>query len=212
MRARYAHVDGDGCLRNSTSASQILCRSATTRAPTLSGVPANATVECDAVPSPAARERHGRLRPRAARGLPRDVGARSCPQNRVLTRTWTATDACGNSTSSTQVISVRDTRAPSLLGVPADVTVECDAVPAPASVDCHRRLRPRAARGLRRAPPARRVPGHLRAGADLDRHRRLRQRVLARAARERARRDAAEHPGSAADATVECDAVPGAPR
>jgi len=41
-------------------------------------------------------------------------------------RTWTATDACGNSTSYTQTISANDTEAPVLLGVPADETVSCD--------------------------------------------------------------------------------------
>src|SRR5439155_885445 len=56
-----------------------------------------------------------------------------CPDTFALTRTWTATDACGNRSSRSQVVSVRDTSAPSLVGVPPGVTVECDAVPAPAT-------------------------------------------------------------------------------
>ena len=40
---------------------------------------------------------------------------------------------CGNTDVQSQVITVQDVTAPVLAGVPADVTVECDAVPAPAT-------------------------------------------------------------------------------
>ena len=52
-----------------------------------------------------------------------------------LTRVWTATDNCGNVATATQVITVQDTTDPVLVGVPADATVECDAVPAAAGCD-----------------------------------------------------------------------------
>ncbi|MEM7392999.1 MAG: LamG domain-containing protein, partial [Verrucomicrobiota bacterium] len=59
------------------------------------------------------------------------VGA--CPG--VITRTWTAEDANGNVTAATQTISIVDNDAPSFdVTPPGDVTVECDAIPAPA--DC----------------------------------------------------------------------------
>ncbi|MCB9234639.1 MAG: HYR domain-containing protein [Bacteroidia bacterium] len=48
--------------------------------------------------------------------------------------TLTASDASGNNGSCTFNVVVIDNQAPVLSGVPADVTVECDAVPAPASV------------------------------------------------------------------------------
>ncbi|MEZ4950497.1 MAG: hypothetical protein R2784_14090 [Saprospiraceae bacterium] len=53
----------------------------------------------------------------------------ACPQDRVITRVWTATDACGNASTASQVITLQDTQEPTLLGIPANVTVECDDIP-----------------------------------------------------------------------------------
>lgn len=44
--------------------------------------------------------------------------------NNTITRTWTATDACGNTTSCTQVITVNDTTAPVII-CPANALVSC---------------------------------------------------------------------------------------
>jgi uncharacterized protein affecting Mg2+/Co2+ transport len=44
---------------------------------------------------------------------------------RLITRTWTVTDACGNSFSQNQLITLKDTRPPSFVAFPADVVVEC---------------------------------------------------------------------------------------
>ncbi|MFY9571346.1 MAG: hypothetical protein WAV20_08115, partial [Blastocatellia bacterium] len=52
-----------------------------------------------------------------------DSPSGSCPK--VITRTYRATDACGNSTTCTQTITVADTTAPSI-SCPASVTVQCD--------------------------------------------------------------------------------------
>ena len=47
----------------------------------------------------------------------------SCPE--VITRTWTYSDACGNTTTRTQFITVHDTQDPSLPAAPANATVQC---------------------------------------------------------------------------------------
>lgn len=52
------------------------------------------------------------------------VAAGSCPQESVITRTWTATDACGNETNGDQIITVVDETAPALT-VPADTMIDC---------------------------------------------------------------------------------------
>src|SRR5690606_19567754 len=50
----------------------------------------------------------------------------------TITRTWTYTDACGNSDTATQIITIDDTTDPVLDDEPGDVSVQCiDDVPAP---------------------------------------------------------------------------------
>jgi gliding motility-associated-like protein len=56
----------------------------------------------------------------------------SCPL--VITRTYTITDACNNQSTVTETINVGDNVNPTFVNFPADVTVNCDAVPALASV------------------------------------------------------------------------------
>nr|WP_284698693.1 gliding motility-associated C-terminal domain-containing protein [Flavobacterium lacisediminis] len=52
-----------------------------------------------------------------------------------MTRTWTATDECGNTTIHNQVITVQDNSNPTFVEtLPADVTVECNAIPTPVTL------------------------------------------------------------------------------
>jgi hypothetical protein len=52
-----------------------------------------------------------------------------CPDEYVVTRTWTAVDDCGNSVTATQTVTVWDTQAPVFNNAPANITVMCGMVP-----------------------------------------------------------------------------------
>ena len=63
-----------------------------------------------------------------------DSFSASCGVAGTITRRWTATDQCGGSSFCDQTIQRVDTTLPALVGVPANVTVACDAIPNPPSV------------------------------------------------------------------------------
>ena len=116
----------DNC-GNATTLTQIITVVDTT-APELT-IPADETVECDAVPQ--AGDTSASDNCDADVDVTYDGEVRTdgnCANSYTLTRTWTATDNCGNATSKSQVITVVDTTDP-VISVPADVTVECDDVP-----------------------------------------------------------------------------------
>ncbi|MEW5795591.1 MAG: T9SS type A sorting domain-containing protein [Candidatus Zixiibacteriota bacterium] len=100
-------------------------------APVLSGCPSNVTVQCDAVPAPATPTATDNCDPTPTITMTSSTTPGSCAQQYTLTRTWTATDDCGNSSSCSQVITVIDTQAPSIT-CPQWITVQCASlVPAP---------------------------------------------------------------------------------
>ncbi|WP_372754518.1 immunoglobulin-like domain-containing protein [Mariniflexile sp.] len=90
----------------------------------------NLVVECDAVPTAeilTATDNCG-----SATVTVTDVKSNgNCGNNYTLARTWTATNLCGLTTTHTQVITVRDTKAPTFdqIDLPANMTVACDEVP-----------------------------------------------------------------------------------
>jgi hypothetical protein len=55
-------------------------------------------------------------------------------QNYIISRTWIAEDGCKNTVATTQIINVRDTKSPILVGVPSNSTLECGAIPSVANV------------------------------------------------------------------------------
>lgn len=55
----------------------------------------------------------------------------SCVNSYTLERTWSISDACNNMNSATWTITVEDNEEPVIIGVPADITIDClDAIPA----------------------------------------------------------------------------------
>jgi len=61
-----------------------------------------------------------------------DSTINSCGGTKVISRAWTATDACNNVARLVQTITVRDTRPPAI-NVPVSVTLECGANTAPSA-------------------------------------------------------------------------------
>src|ERR1043166_5347210 len=53
----------------------------------------------------------------------------ACAGSYSVTRTWTATDACGNSSTAAQTINVQDVTAPVIAALPAASTINCPATP-----------------------------------------------------------------------------------
>src|SRR5205823_4995966 len=102
-----------------------------TNAPTLVGVPPNATVECNAVPSPANVMTADNCDPNPTltfnQTSTQDTNATHCGHyTYTITRTWFAKDACDNtSPTATQVITVHDTTAPVITSCPSSTTVAC---------------------------------------------------------------------------------------
>src|SRR5439155_857894 len=118
----WTAVDACG---NSASGLQTITVADTT-APVLQ-VPANLTLE---YPANTATNATGVATATDASGSPTitysDVVTNSCGNARRIARTWTAVDACGNTASGLQTITVADTTAP-VLQVPANVTLELPA-------------------------------------------------------------------------------------
>ncbi|NND93327.1 MAG: hypothetical protein HKN45_00560, partial [Flavobacteriales bacterium] len=97
-----------------------------TTAPQFTTTAEDATIECDD-PFPAAPDMMADdncdddVEITMASSITNDV---DCPLLEVTTRTWTATDDCGNTVTTSQTITVQDTTAPSI-SCPDDATVEC---------------------------------------------------------------------------------------
>ncbi|MBK9015291.1 MAG: hypothetical protein IPM82_15205 [Saprospiraceae bacterium] len=107
-------------------------------APVLQNVPANVTLDpCTAIPPAANVTATDACDPSVLVILQESVTGPYC--NQIITRTWTATDDCGNVSSASQTITIVDNQAPVFSNVPADITAECPNVPPvqdPTVTDC----------------------------------------------------------------------------
>ncbi|MFV5700227.1 gliding motility-associated C-terminal domain-containing protein, partial [Flavobacterium sp. ZT3R17] len=118
---------------NTVSKAQVITVQDKT-APVLSEAPADVTAECSAVPAAATLTATDNCDAAPVVTFKEVKTDGNCASNYTLTRTWTATDVCGNTVSKAQVITVQDKTAPVLSEAPADVTAECSAVPAAATL------------------------------------------------------------------------------
>lgn len=106
-------------------------RSRDTAAPSFSGIPERVLVECGVDPEPEEPDARDAVSDKCetlgSLSLSDVCSTRrnsSCPASYVSTRTWTATDSCGNTKCHTQSVVRLDTLPP-VIDEPADYTVEC---------------------------------------------------------------------------------------
>ncbi len=114
---------------NSGTCAQIITVNDIT-APIFTNVPANITAECFLVPAVpqnlTATDNCSGSATITFLGETQAPGI--CPIIYTLTRTWRADDGCGNSSTVTQLVQVRDTYAPQFVIMPANVVRECNQV------------------------------------------------------------------------------------
>ncbi|MBL0315295.1 MAG: T9SS type A sorting domain-containing protein [Flavobacteriales bacterium] len=135
----------DGCFRsqtrtflavdacgNSTTCDQTFVWTVDTEDPTLNNVPDDIIGQCSEIPLPSVVTGSDNCDSDVFVDYDEEQLSEFCPV--TIIRTWTAYDNCGNSHAETQTIVIEDTIDPILIGVPADTTVECSSVPAPAVV------------------------------------------------------------------------------
>ena len=109
---------------NATSATQTIIIIDTT-APEFTSIPADYTAECSSahpMDDASATDNCGEV----TIDVVETTIAGACAGDYSITRVFTATDDCGNATSSTQTITIIDTTAPEFTSVPSDYTASCD--------------------------------------------------------------------------------------
>ncbi len=113
----------DDCGNTSDTFTQVITIQDTTKPTFIGELPTDITVSCDAVPEPANIEANdncnGNL-PIVFSEIKSDI-VNGCSTNYTLTRTWTTSDCSKNTATYTQIITVRDTTAPTGTA-PADVS------------------------------------------------------------------------------------------
>ena len=112
----------DKC-NNKTTKSQLVYVQ-DVKVPGVTNVPADATVSCTSVPAmtlPAIADNCSKT---VKVKIVQDIFPTSCIDNYAVRRTWTMTDACNNSVSASQIITVKDDVKPAFASAPPDITLE----------------------------------------------------------------------------------------
>ncbi len=122
LTRQYRATDACG---NTASCTQVITVNDQT-APTFTSVPANVTVDCYLVPGVGMATASDNCTSGATVTFLGEVKTQGiCPVFYILTRTWRATDVCGNSATASQVVTVTDYNAPQFIVPPQNAIVEC---------------------------------------------------------------------------------------
>lgn len=114
----YTVTDANGCTTTASATVSEIPASVT-----ILGAPADATVECDAVPNPPAVIAVGTNGENINVSFTENILGSGCSYQ--IVRTWVAIDSCGNTEVATQTLDVQDTQAP-VINCPADYTISCN--------------------------------------------------------------------------------------
>ncbi|MGG6232418.1 gliding motility-associated C-terminal domain-containing protein, partial [Tenacibaculum sp. SDUM215027] len=119
------------CAGNATLHSQVVTVEDTTAPEFVETLPTNTTVSCDAIPASAVLTATDNCDSEVIVVYSEELSGQEegCASEYTITRTWTVEDCAGNSTSHTQVITIEDDEAPTLVSTLEDIIVECDTVP-----------------------------------------------------------------------------------
>ncbi len=124
----------DGCGNVGTNSQTITVTLTDVVPPVFANVPSNISLDCGSPIPPAASNVTASDICDSTPTISFNETTSGGPVCYTITRTWTATDDDGNTSTATQVITVTDTVAPTLVGVPANTAVACGSVPPPATV------------------------------------------------------------------------------
>jgi len=95
----------------------------------IASLPAPTTINCPATPSFTQATATDACDPSVGLTSADVTTPGNCPGNYSVTRTWTATDDCGNTSTASQTINVHDITAPVIASLPAPTTINCPATP-----------------------------------------------------------------------------------
>ncbi|WP_416223658.1 gliding motility-associated C-terminal domain-containing protein [Tenacibaculum ascidiaceicola] len=119
------------CAGNTTSHTQVVTIEDTTAPEFVGELPTDVTVSCDAIPEAVTLTGTDNCNSEVIVVYSEELSGQEegCASEYTITRTWEVQDCAGNSTSHTQVITIEDNEAPTLVSTLEDITVECDNVP-----------------------------------------------------------------------------------
>ncbi|MGK0363014.1 MAG: gliding motility-associated-like protein [Saprospiraceae bacterium] len=118
---------------NSTVVSQIITVS-DNESPVLIGVPEDTMLECHEDLSPANVTATDDCDSNVEVIMTEETISGSCENEYTIIRTWTASDDCGNEVSATQTIMVKDITPPIFIGVPDNISIECNELLPPPTI------------------------------------------------------------------------------
>ena len=117
----------DTCGNTSTASQTINVQDVT--APVIAELPVASTISCPATPEFAVATATDACGSTFTLTSADVTSASECAGSYSVTRTWTATDACGNISTASQTIKVQDVTAPVIVTLPGASTITCNSTP-----------------------------------------------------------------------------------